>query len=91
MNKIYVTPTLKSSLQKLYGCDHEQVDSYEISNISNDDGSFPFSVDVSFLYHRNTWLRETQRACNKKQQLPTIHELIGSLLANAYEYNVLSM
>jgi hypothetical protein len=53
----------------------------------------PFRFTWMFLSSitGSTWLREIQRACYKKQQLPTIHELLGSLLTNAYEYNVLSM
>jgi len=39
----YVAPSLKSSLQKLYGRDHEQVDRYEISISLMTMNRFPFT------------------------------------------------
>ena len=46
----YAAPSLKSSLQKLYGRDHEQVDRYEISISQMMIDIFPFTYHFYFHF-----------------------------------------
>ena len=50
-------------------------------NISNDDGSFPFYVDVSFLYHRK-YLTKRNTTCVLQETATTNHSRALGLTIN---------
>ena len=76
---------LKSSLQKIYRSYHKMVDRDEISNFFNDNGSFPFEIDLSSMTHKtfgsyrpSVWV--IRRVSYKRQEQLTLLDDRGSPL-----------